>query len=128
MKSGHITKVGKYLRNTGLDELAQIFNILKGDMSVVGPRPLTINDTSRLGWLNETFRWEIKPGMTGLAQVYRGKGKKLSLFLDKAYFTKQSFIFDVQIIFVSFIINLIGRKKFSKLRDFYTKTRKRNEQ
>ena len=50
MRDGKVTRVGRILRRTGLDELAQLFNILLGDMNIVGPRPLTKFDIDRLGW------------------------------------------------------------------------------
>lgn len=63
-----LTKYGKILRSTSLDELPELFNILKGDMSIVGPRPLLIE---YLPWYTETekHRHDVRPGLTGLAQV-----------------------------------------------------------
>ena len=71
MRDGKVTRVGRILRRTGLDELAQLFNILLGDMNIVGPRPLTKFDIDRLGWNQYKFvkRFSVKPGLTGLAQV-----------------------------------------------------------
>ncbi|ANI88842.1 hypothetical protein A9P82_05785 [Arachidicoccus ginsenosidimutans] len=66
------TKTGQLLRKTGLDELPQFINVLKGDMSIVGPRALTNYDIDRLAW-NDNYhnvRWKSKPGITGFAQIY----------------------------------------------------------
>ena len=71
MRDGRVTRVGGGLRATGLDEIPQLGNILRGDMSAVGPRPLTADDVARLGWtgVEFDFRWACRPGLTGLAQV-----------------------------------------------------------
>jgi len=63
-----ITKVGKFLRTTSLDELAQVINVLKGDMSLVGPRPYMLNESEKLGD-NKHFILKVRPGITGLWQV-----------------------------------------------------------
>jgi len=63
-----ITKVGKFLRSTSLDELAQIINVLRGEMSLVGPRPYMLNESEKLG-NNKRFILKVRPGITGLWQV-----------------------------------------------------------
>ncbi len=63
-----ITKIGKFLRTTSLDELAQVLNVLKADMSLIGPRPYMLNESEKLG-KNKHFILKVKPGITGLWQV-----------------------------------------------------------
>src|SRR5688572_2915166 len=71
MRDGRVTRIGRLSRTTGLDELPQFINILRGEMSAVGPRPLTAEDVHRLGWTTAEFdfRWQRRPGLTGLAQM-----------------------------------------------------------
>lgn len=95
-----LTKYGKFLRSTSLDELPELWNILKGDMSIVGPRPLLVE---YLPLYNETqkHRHDVRPGLTGLAQV-RGRntiswGERFQL--DITYIENISFFEDVKIIF-----------------------------
>ena len=67
-----ITKIGKFLRKTSLDELPQLFNVLKGDMSLVGPRPTFFSSEKYKNW--QTERLDIRPGLTGIWQVF-GRGE-----------------------------------------------------
>ena len=113
MRDGKTTRSGHFLRQTGLDELAQIFNILRGEMSVVGPRPLTTADVVRLGWDDERHarRWHLKPGITGLAQLYGGRGARVSWLMDTAYWRHMSLWLDVKIVLLSFAVNLLGKQR-----------------
>ena len=113
MQDGQITKFGRVLRQTGLDELAQILNILRGDMSVVGPRPLTEADVVRLGWDNDDHaaRWDLRPGITGLAQLYGGRGARFSWRMDRLYFKRISLWLDVRIVLLSFAVNVFGKQR-----------------
>ncbi len=104
-----LVKLGGYLRASSLDELPELFNILKGDMSFVGPRPLL---TEYLPLYNETqkHRHDVRPGLTGLAQV-NGRNtltweKKFSY--DIEYVNNLSFINDVKIIF-STVVNVLKK-------------------
>src|SRR5690606_30302785 len=83
MRDGKTTRVGRWLRATGLDELPQLVNMLLGDMSLIGPRPLTFEDVARLGWDDgrHDVRFSVRPGVIGLAQLYEGLGQRLLWFL-----------------------------------------------
>ena len=94
-----LTRIGRRLRETSLDELPQLWNILKGDMSLVGPRPLYVSQ-AREFTERERRRLEVRPGMTGLAQT-RGRGEiphEEKLELDVQYVEKQSVRLDLRIL------------------------------
>lgn len=100
-----ITKIGAFLRKTSIDELPQLFNVLYGDISIVGPRPCVTNELGDFDTLNKTFkkRFEVKGGITGLAQC-RGRNENSwaeKIQLDNKYielFKKEGFWLDIKII------------------------------
>ncbi len=118
-KSGEdprLIKVGRFLREYSLDELPQLFNVLKGDMSVVGPRPLYI---SQMDEWNERQkkRLLVKPGLTGLAQI-SGRGeltREQKLELDVKYMETVSFWGDTKIILAT-IAQVFGQKNIYEKR------------
>jgi putative colanic acid biosynthesis UDP-glucose lipid carrier transferase len=102
-----ITRIGKYLRHYHLDEIPQFFNVLTGDMSVVGPRPHMISDNLRYDELIEHYadRLNVRPGITGLAQVMGCAGPLVNLeavqkrvFMDTFYIRHWSFRLDLVIL------------------------------
>lgn len=94
-----LTKFGKFLRSTSLDELPELINIIKGDMAIVGPRPLLVEYLPY--YTEEKHRHDVRPGLTGLAQV-NGRNAiswEEKLKYDTEYIKKISFYSDLKIIF-----------------------------
>jgi lipopolysaccharide/colanic/teichoic acid biosynthesis glycosyltransferase len=104
-----ITRIGRILRKTSLDELPQLLNVLRGDMSIVGPRP-TSWGLSRYQ-LKHTERLNVRPGLTGLWQISARGNTDFDIWLqwDNAYIDKMSFFLDMQI-FVRTIGKVLKRK------------------
>ncbi len=101
----YITKVGKFLRKTSLDELPQIFNIFKGDMSVIGPRPALWNQDDLVAERDKYGVNELKPGLTGWAQV-NGRDElpiPVKAKLDGEYVKNISLIFDIKCLFLTVV-------------------------
>ena len=100
-----VTKVGRFLRATAMDELPQLFSILKGDMSFVGPRPYRVSFEEQFSKEIENYslRHLVRPGLTGLAQVYGKKymSPKQRLRFDLLYIKKRSFCMDLKLILIS---------------------------
>ena len=108
-----LTKVGKFVRSASIDELLQLINVLKGDMSLVGPRPLLMQYLERYS-AEQVRRHDVKPGITGWAQV-NGRnaiGWEEKFRLDVEYVDKQSFWLDCKILWMTFL-NVIQRKGIS---------------
>lgn len=98
-----ITPIGHFLRKTSLDELPQLFNILKGDMAVVGPRPALWNQYDLIALRDENGSSTIRPGLTGLAQI-SGRDEleiPIKAKLDGQYAQKITFLEDVHILFAT---------------------------
>lgn len=107
-----ITKVGKFIRNTRIDEIPQLFNILKGDMSIIGPRPERPSFTEEFnqeipGFIN---RLAVKPGLTGWAQVNGGYEitPEEKLIEDIYYIKNRSILLDLKILFKTVKVVLTG--------------------
>ena len=117
MRGDNTTRIGRWTRATGLDELPQFLNVLRGEMSMVGPRPLDTPTVDRLGWnkAEHDIRWTIKPGVTGLAQILAGQvpsnTKEESWALDQLYARLISRRLDNRIIAISFAVNLFGKRR-----------------
>ena len=115
-----VTRIGRLLRATAIDELPQLWNILTGDMSFVGPRPLMpgeveVRGDGRLVPLDAIpgyrERHGVRPGLTGLTQVYadRDIGRAGKFRLDRVYLRRASFCLDLKLILLSFWITALGR-------------------
>jgi len=127
-KSGddpRLTRIGRFLREHSLDELPQLFNVLIGEMSIVGPRPLYVSQIAE--WdQRQKKRLLVKPGITGLAQI-SGRGRltrEEKLELDVKYVETASFLADIKIV-IATIGQVLGRegiyeKRYSKTE--YTRT------
>jgi lipopolysaccharide/colanic/teichoic acid biosynthesis glycosyltransferase len=94
-----IMPVGRFLRQTSLDELPQLINVLRGEMSLVGPRPITVGELARYG----RVRWHylsVTPGMTGLWQVSGRNGTSYAerIALDRRYVEQRSLVMDLSIL------------------------------
>jgi len=111
-----MTKVGKFIRKFSIDEIPQLFNVLKGDMSLVGPRPLPPSDFERLEegpefWEAVKYRGKMKPGITGLWQISGRShiGFREMILLDLYYVENQSLLFDLEILFETVPVVLFGK-------------------
>jgi lipopolysaccharide/colanic/teichoic acid biosynthesis glycosyltransferase len=112
MRNQQVTRVGRWLRQTGLDELPQFINVCRGEMSVIGPRPLTAEDVRRLGWADPSHEWRFaaKPGITGLSQLLAGRSARYSRRLERLYLRRQSLSFDLRLIALTFAVSLVGKR------------------
>lgn len=102
--ASHITKVGKFIRKTSIDELPQLFNIFIGQMSFVGPRPALWNQDDLIAERDKYHANEIKPGLTGLAQI-SGRDEleiPVKAKFDGVYVQKRSFFYDIGLLFKTF--------------------------
>lgn len=99
----YITKIGKVLRKTSLDELPQLINIIRGEMSVVGPRPALYNQLDLKEMRTKKGIHKLVPGLTGWAQINGRDEIPLNekVELDKYYLDNNNFIFDMKIIFMT---------------------------
>ncbi len=110
-----LTKSGKYIRKLSLDELPQLFNVLRGDMSIVGPRPTLYRDDFKSFTDLRKKRYNIRPGITGYTQAhYRNSiGQNEKFVYDAWYVDNVSLILDIKIIFAT-AISCMRRKHIYK--------------
>ncbi len=115
-----ITKVGRFLRACAMDELPQLWNIFRGDMSFVGPRALPINEMQSSDIGNDVpdeavrgfkERLQVRPGLTGIAQIFadRDTTRERKFRYDNFYIQRQNFWLDLRLIILSFYISFLGR-------------------
>jgi O-antigen biosynthesis protein WbqP len=100
-----LTPIGAFLRKTSLDELPQLWSILAGDMSIVGPRPALFNQDDLIALRSERGVHELAPGLTGWAQV-NGRDElpiPQKVELDVEYLRRRSFLFDLRIVWLTVI-------------------------
>lgn len=114
MRDAKVTRMGRWLRGTGLDETMQFWNVLRGEMSIVGPRPLTQHDLERLGFWKDNARFEVCPGITGLAQIFGGKSARHTRALDALYARRASVGLDLRLIAISFAMNVVGKDRVKR--------------
>ncbi|ABL02602.1 sugar transferase [Candidatus Ruthia magnifica str. Cm (Calyptogena magnifica)] len=112
--STYLSPIGEFLRRTSLDELPQLYSILKGDMSFVGPRPALFNQEDLIALRTKKGVYKLLPGVTGWAQV---NGRDTLSIIDKVnldieYIAYQSFWFDIRILWMTFL-KVIKRENVS---------------
>ncbi|AWB32902.1 sugar transferase [Orrella marina] len=107
----YVTRVGAFIRRTSLDELPQLWNILKGDMSFVGPRPALYNQYDLIEMRTEKNVHLLLPGLTGWAQI-NGRDEldlPAKVAFDAEYLTHRSVLFDIRILWLTFVQALGGK-------------------
>ena len=106
----HLTAIGNFLRKSSLDELPQLFSILQGDMSFVGPRPALFNQDDLIKFRTEKGVHQLTPGLTGWAQVNGRDELPIpdKVAFDEYYLNHRSFLFDMKILFMTFVKVLRG--------------------
>ena len=103
--SSHLTPIGSFLRKSSLDELPQLWSILAGDMSFVGPRPALFNQQDLIAQRTEQGVHALVPGLTGWAQVNGRDELQISqkVALDAEYLVRRGFWFDIKILWMTFL-------------------------
>lgn len=119
MRDGEVTGLGRALRKTGLDEVPQLWNVLRGDMSLVGPRPLLHTDIARLGWDGPKHdeRWRVRPGVVGPVQLWstRQCDARLSWVYDRAYVRQASLARDVALVGAAGLCAIFGKRRVAQV-------------
>lgn len=107
----YVTRIGSIMRKTGLDELPQLFNVLMGDMSIVGPRPLIPEEGSIHDERMKKGIYTVRPGITGLAQIHGGNSisDEEKIFWDHQYLLNRNLIMDLSICVKTIWKGITGR-------------------
>ena len=117
---GYITRMGRILRMTSLDELPQLWNILKGDMSLIGPRPALWNQEDLMAWRDRFGASQIRPGLSGWAQVngrdYLSRDLEKKARRDAEYAHNISFAFDLKC-FLLTLVKVVNRQGIAEGRE-----------
>lgn len=110
-----ITNVGRFLRKTSIDEIPQILNVLKGDMSIIGPRPITINKPLEEYDEKRKIRQQVRPGITGYVQAYyrQSINQESKFELDAKYAQNVTFLLDLKIFFKTIQSVLLRKNIYS---------------
>lgn len=113
-KNKNFTKIGHFLRKTSLDELPQIWCIIRGEMSFVGPRPALVSQNDLIELRNKSGINMLKPGLTGWAQINGRDNLTIhqKVELEIEYLNKRTFFFDIKILFITFI-KVLSQKNIS---------------
>lgn len=98
MQGKKITRLGALLRPAGIDELAQFYNVLRGEMRLIGPRPVTEEDATRWKWAETDPRWNVSPGMSGLPGVLGTRRGRDALRFERFYGTHKSARLDLTVL------------------------------
>lgn len=110
----HLTVIGGFLRKSSLDELPQLFSVVKGDMSFVGPRPALFNQLDLIALRTQKSVDKLLPGITGWAQVNGRDELSIAdkVLLDSEYLRRQSYCFDMEILWKT-VLNVVKRRGVS---------------
>lgn len=131
MQNGSVTRLGSLLRPAGIDELPQFYNVLRGEMRLIGPRPVTEEDTIRWNWTETDPRWNASPGMSGLPGVLGTQRGRDALRLERFYATHKSAQLDLTLLGMTFVMLFLGKHRVRRLkkitrRQFAQSRRNRN--